>query len=149
MIGIYYSSNAFSQNGLSCYNKPFALPLRTVYCNFWNQCLEHVLVYAGMRLQGRFSVLKQGSRQCNVQYDSGWPAILRTHYNDVKMGAIASQTTSLTIVYWIVYSDADQRKHQSSASLAFVRKFTGDHHVFSLSNEINCWLTLVFHNILS
>ena len=37
------------------------------------------------------------------------------------MGAIASQTTSLTIVYSIVYSDADQRKHQSSAPLAFVR----------------------------
>ena len=37
------------------------------------------------------------------------------------MGAIASQITSLTIVYSIVYSDADQRKHQSSASLAFVR----------------------------
>ena len=37
------------------------------------------------------------------------------------MGAIASQITSLSIVYLIVYSDADQRKHQSSASLAFVR----------------------------
>ena len=36
------------------------------------------------------------------------------------MGAIASQITRLTIVYSIVYSDADQRKHQSSASLAFV-----------------------------
>ena len=37
------------------------------------------------------------------------------------MGAIASQITSLTIVYSTVYSDADQRKHQSSASLTFVR----------------------------
>ena len=37
------------------------------------------------------------------------------------MGAIASQITSLTIVYSVIYSDADQRKHQSSASLAFVR----------------------------
>ena len=37
------------------------------------------------------------------------------------MGAIASQITSLTIVYSTVYSDADQRKHQRSASLAFVR----------------------------
>ena len=43
------------------------------------------------------------------------------HYNDVRMGAMASQITSLTIVYWSVYSGADQRKHQSSASLAFVR----------------------------
>ena len=37
------------------------------------------------------------------------------------MGAIASQITSPTIVYSTVYSDADQRKQQSSASLAFVR----------------------------
>ena len=37
------------------------------------------------------------------------------------MGTIASQITRLTIVYSTVYSDADQRKHQSSASLAFVR----------------------------
>ena len=43
------------------------------------------------------------------------------HYNDVIMGAMASQITSITIVYSIVYSDADQTKHQSSASLAFVR----------------------------
>ena len=37
------------------------------------------------------------------------------------MSAMASQITSLTIVYSTVYSGADQRKHQSSASLAFVR----------------------------
>ena len=37
------------------------------------------------------------------------------------MAAVASQITSLTIVYSTVYSDADQRNHQSSASLAFVR----------------------------
>ena len=42
------------------------------------------------------------------------------HYNDVKMRAMASQITSLTIVYSTVCSSADQRKHQSSASLAFV-----------------------------
>ena len=36
------------------------------------------------------------------------------------MGAIGSQITSLTIVYSTVYSGADQSKHQSSASLAFV-----------------------------
>ena len=42
------------------------------------------------------------------------------HYDDVRMGAIASQITSPRIVYSTVYSDADQRKHQSSASLAFV-----------------------------
>ena len=44
------------------------------------------------------------------------------HYNDVIMGAVASQITSLAIDYSTVYSHADQRKHQSSASLAFVQR---------------------------
>ena len=44
-----------------------------------------------------------------------------SHYCDVIMGPMASQITSLTFVYSIVYSGTDQRKHQSSASLAFVR----------------------------
>ena len=43
------------------------------------------------------------------------------HYSDVMMSAIASQITSLAIVYSAVYSGADQRIHQSSASLAFER----------------------------
>ena len=43
------------------------------------------------------------------------------HYDDVTMTTMASQITSLTIVYSTVYSGAYQRKHQSSASLAFVR----------------------------
>ena len=43
------------------------------------------------------------------------------HYADVIMIEMASQITSLAILYSIVYSDADQRKHQTSASLAFVR----------------------------
>ena len=43
-----------------------------------------------------------------------------THYDDVIMTMLASQITSLTVVYSIVYSGVNQRKHQSSASLAFV-----------------------------
>ena len=50
-----------------------------------------------------------------------WSRFLHKHYNDVIMSAMASQITSLTIVYSTVYSGANQRKHQSSASLAFVR----------------------------
>ena len=45
------------------------------------------------------------------------------HYNEVIMGAMVSQITSLTIVYSTVYSGAEQRKNQSSASLAFVWGF--------------------------
>ena len=46
---------------------------------------------------------------------------LDKHYNDVILSAMASQITSLTIVYSTVYWGADQRKHQISASLAFAR----------------------------
>ena len=42
------------------------------------------------------------------------------HYDDVTMSLMASQITSLTVVYSIVYSDADQRKHQSSAYYFFI-----------------------------
>ena len=43
------------------------------------------------------------------------------HYNDVITGAMASQITRFMIVFSTFYSGADQRKHQSSASLALVR----------------------------
>ena len=48
-------------------------------------------------------------------------ALVHKVYGDVIMVAMASQITNLTTVYLIVYSGADQRKHQSSASLAIVR----------------------------
>ena len=44
----------------------------------------------------------------------------QVHYDDVIMTTIASQITSLTGIYSTVYSDADQRKYQSTASLTFV-----------------------------
>ena len=48
-------------------------------------------------------------------------ALWTIHYIDVIMTTVASQITSVTVVNSIVYSRADQRKHQSSTSLAFVR----------------------------
>ena len=46
--------------------------------------------------------------------------ILREHYRDVIISAMAFQITGVSIVYLTVCSGADQRKHQSFASLAFV-----------------------------
>ena len=69
------------------------------------------------------------------------------HYNDDKMGAMASQITSLTIVYSIVYSGADQRKHQSSVSLAFVR-FTGEFPAQMASNTENVSICRRHHGLL-
>ena len=43
------------------------------------------------------------------------------HYCDVIISVMASQITDVSIVYSIVYSGPDQRKHHSSAPLAFVR----------------------------
>ena len=40
------------------------------------------------------------------------------HYSDIS--ALASQITSLRIVYYTIYWGVDQRKYQSSVSLAFV-----------------------------
>ena len=62
------------------------------------------------------------------------------HYNDVIMGAIESQITSITIVYSFVYSDAYQRKHQSPASLAFVwgnhRGLLNSQHKWSVTRKM-------------
>ena len=67
---------------------------------------------------------KRDSTACIYHVDS---PLEYNHYNDVIMGEIASQITSLTIVFSSAYSEADQRKHQSSALLAFVcGEFTGD-----------------------
>ena len=42
------------------------------------------------------------------------------HYSGVTMGTVASQITSLTIVYSTAYSGEDQREHRRSASVAFM-----------------------------
>ena len=61
--------------------------------------------------------------QRNVQTTDLWGywSLTAIHYNDVIMGAMASQITAVSIVYSTICSGADQRKHQSSASLPFVR----------------------------
>ena len=56
----------------------------------------------------------------DLTYLADGPGLL-AHYSDVIMGMMASEITSLTIVYSSICSGADERKHQSSASLAFVR----------------------------
>ena len=57
---------------------------------------------------------------CHAGYTLGDDKIFICRYDDVTMSVVTSQITSLTIVYSTVNSDADQRKHQSSAYLVFV-----------------------------
>ena len=81
---------------------------------FWNQLMPCTTQSANL-------ISLRGNNNCEEM--SRYRALVMaqfapsTHYNDVIMGAIASEITSFTIVY----SNVDQRKHQSSASLAFVR----------------------------
>ena len=74
-------------------------------------------------------------------YRSKW---FKHHYNDVIMGAIASQITSLTIVYSTVYSGADQRIHKSYASLAFVwgihRGLVNSPHQWPVTRKCFYWI---------
>ena len=49
---------------------------------------------------------------------------MSTHYNDVTMSAMASLITGVSFVYSTVCPSPDQRKHQRSAWLAFVRVLT-------------------------
>ena len=54
---------------------------------------------------------------CYVMHAVTW---FWSHYSDVMMSAMVSQTTTVSIVCPTVGSGSEQRKHQSSASLAFV-----------------------------
>ena len=71
-----------------------------------------------------YSILHSSVGLCDVAFGLLRSWFLRcpsSHYSDVIMSTMASQITSLSIVYSTVNSGTDQRKHQSSASLAFVR----------------------------
>ena len=73
-------------------------------------------------VENRGEALSANGRQIRLPdiYGADKMAALVLTLRWLIMGTIASQITSLTIVYSTVYSDADQRKHQSSVSLAFV-----------------------------
>ena len=80
----------------------------------WCYEFNNIYEYLGSRLEGNNIVIIVDNNYRNSFLDL-------LHYIDVIMGAVASQITTLTTVYSTVYSDTDQRKPQSSASLAFVR----------------------------
>ena len=74
--------------------------------------------------------------------------LITIHYSDIIMVMIASQITSLMIVYSTFYSGTDQRKHQSSASLPFVR---GIHRLLwqiNLMGALTFWYMFLIHFFL-
>ena len=90
-----------ARNEYSCYH------LSSVYRS-WVSKYMYVCIYDMMFIMKFITRISTFSNQILV---TNW--YQNTHYNDIIIGAIASQITSLTIVYWTVYSDADQREHQA------------------------------------
>ena len=67
---------------------------------------------------------------------------IHDHYNDIIMSAMAPPITSLTIVCSTVYSD--QKEHQSSTSMAFVRGIhrwpvNSSHKKASNAENVSIW----------
>ena len=81
-------------------------------------------------------LVRQWLRQCPVA-----PSTTVHHYNDVIMGAMASQITSLPTVYSTVYSCINQRKHQRSPSLALWGNspVTGEFPALSNAENVSIW----------
>ena len=77
------------------------------------QCIKACQCIVHRNLCFLFTAISHQTSACHLNFALG-------HYDDVIMSAMASQITSLPIVYSTVYSGANQSEHQSSASLAFV-----------------------------
>ena len=111
-------------------------------------------------------LIQQSSYQClrnivnaesfmHVLPDSEWPVCKlskhwlwnATHYNDVIMGVIASQITSLTIVYSTVYSGADPKKNmKATRHCPLCGEFTGDGWIPGTNGQ---WRGKCFHLMTS
>ena len=116
-------------------------------------CYKHVVIKIRNILHNLVCIFHTGNRIKSMFYistDKKWRPFdpimsfdIRSHYNDVIMTSMASQITSLTIVYSTVYSGSDQRKLQSSASLARAghSPVTGEFlaHRASKAENISIW----------
>ena len=108
---------------------PTSFPFQCIFVNV-NSNLTVLVIHT---LTGLKSA-KSGTyfKQTNIEFVPIFKTLkwnlkwMATYYNDVIMGAMASQITYLTIDYSTIYSGADQRKQLSSASLALCGEFTGD-----------------------
>ena len=137
------------------YNQELISSWYNLWHNIGSSRLKHVYWFRTVR-SSFFIVWILYACSIRSSLSIGVDQIFCEHYSDVIMGTIASQITSFTIVYSTVYSDADQRKHQSSASLAFVRGWTGEFPAQMASNAENddvvmvwiraCWLLYHIQN---
>ena len=90
-----------------------------------------------VRLARTPAVIKHGLRDRRRDLQHKWCVfgMDECHYSDVIIGTMASQISSLVIVYSAVYSGTDQRKYQSSASRAFARGPVNSPHKGSVTRK--------------
>ena len=90
----------------------------------WWLCISKIQTYPLMKrelgLGLRLQVYIVSPTVIVTSWDASQNLHINSHYSDVIMSAVPSQITGVTIIYPTICSDADQRKHQSSTSLAFV-----------------------------
>ena len=107
---------------------------------FWKYLMQLSFYQSGSKFRCR-------NNKISVMFDKNVDVVVdeilcpfMKHYWGAIMGAMASQITSLTIVYSTVHSGTDQRKHQSSASLAFVcgihRRPVNSPHKWSVTRKM-------------
>ena len=118
--GLLWWSRSAISNVVSCLVKGVSLflyclsEIKFIITFLWGYI--SLLLHEGI-VQKLWNVRNNWMIVLHAQQEKG----LILHYDDDIMGAMASQITSLTIVYPTVLPGGDQRKHQSSASLVFVR----------------------------
>ena len=117
-------SNPKLVQGAPCYQEPWRWSWRV---NGQSSSMTRAFTACAISLprNGRwgkyiFMFSKDKRNESNGPVLSSCPETV-VHYDDVIMTTLASQITSITVVYLIVYSGVDERRYQSSASLAFVR----------------------------
>ena len=112
-------SVVYGQNDVPLHTRPSARTATQAMLYNGRKC-KYVFMYFVINSAGQWS--KRSHDISCIDHDV---SSLR-HNDDVIMTTLASQITSLTVVYSIVYSGVDERKHQRSAPLAFVRGIQRD-----------------------
>ena len=115
--------------------RPFFCRPRCFELTYSNLAIWYIIPYFGDCISCGIGQLE------SMQYDG------TVHYSDVTMSVMASRITGVSIVCSAVCSGVAQRKHQSSASLAFVR---GIHRwpVDSLHKGPVTWKTFPFDDVI-
>ena len=113
MLVLHLSRPQFVKPTMPLFFFHAAIPKQPVKM-YWKTNKEILSIHLGLNKMAAIFTENQWT-PCHI--------VATSHYSDVIMSTITSQITGLSIVYSTICSGPDQRKHQSSASLAFVGGF--------------------------